>query len=166
MIACYELFSDGWCAALVDAWDDENQETGVIFSGDELIEDDRRSSHICWLEFDDHPDVVRRLFNAITTANTEHFHFDLVGFRDRLQLSRYRIGDYYNWHCDAGGKEKDRQLSFSVQLNDDYAGGDLEIGGHVMPRRKGCLTVFPSDLKHRVTEVTDGERFSLVGWIV
>jgi PKHD-type hydroxylase len=31
-------------------------------------------------------------------------------------------------------------------------------------REKGTILVFPSFVYHRVTEVTKGDRFSLVGW--
>ena len=31
-------------------------------------------------------------------------------------------------------------------------------------RQKGTVIVFPSFLQHRVTEVTEGQRYALVGW--
>jgi PKHD-type hydroxylase len=33
------------------------------------------------------------------------------------------------------------------------------------PRRKGTVIVFPSFMMHRVTEITEGQRNSIVGWI-
>ena len=49
-------------------------------------------------------------------------------------------------------------------------GGDFEFNKDIgkldqnKMRQKGTILVFPSFLYHRVTEVTEGERFSLVGW--
>jgi hypothetical protein len=61
-----------------------------------------------------------------------------------------------------------RQISFSIQLNDDYEGGDLTFfnDAYKVPKKKGLITVFPSYnlFPHQVTEVTKGRRYSIVTW--
>jgi PKHD-type hydroxylase len=56
----------------------------------------------------------------------------------------------------------------------DYAGGNFEMKNVQeqelkMPmgqiRKQGTVIVFPSFLKHKVTEVTRGTRYSLVQWL-
>ena len=67
---------------------------------------------------------------------------------------------------------KHRKVSFILQLTDDkiYEGGDLVLE-HVsenppadIVRKQGTLLTFPSFVYHRLTPVTKGKRYSLVGW--
>ena len=64
----------------------------------------------------------------------------------------------------------DRFTSTVILLNDDYKGGVLEIknpkGELVSIENKvGTLYIFDSNLRHRVTPVEDGVRYSLVNWV-
>jgi len=57
-----------------------------------------------------------------------------------------------------------------IQLNDNYSGGVFEIKdvqNNLIPikQKAGNLYVFESGLKHRVTPVESGTRYSLVNWI-
>ena len=63
----------------------------------------------------------------------------------------------------------DRKLSVVVQLSNsnNYSGGQLEFKETEAPSQfstQGSIIVFPSYLQHRVTEVTEGVRYSLVCW--
>ena len=128
-------------------------------------------------------------------ANQYAWHFDL-GVSEPIQFSHYRIGDHYTWHVDLMPnlhtanmwsivkddgydpqwyEKKQRKLSLTVNLSDptEYYGGDVEflgmMGGVVNNpdlRKRGTVIAFPSFVKHRVTKITGGERFSLVVWIV
>lgn len=94
----------------------------------------------------------------------------------RLQITEY---DYsykgvYNWHSDApdyqdGTPLGNRILSFSVLLNDskEYEGGEFEIRDIELKNftKQTDMIMFYSDLEHRVTPVTKGTRYSLVGWL-
>ena len=66
-----------------------------------------------------------------------------------------------------------RKLSFAMQLSDpdDYEGGNVQLmdeagNAYVVPRQRGCITLFDSRTQHRVLKVTKGVRKSLVGWTV
>ena len=64
----------------------------------------------------------------------------------------------------------DRKLSVVIQLSDPttYQGGDFQFQDVETPvnfRTQGSILVFPSYLPHRVTEITDGVRYSLVDWL-
>lgn len=88
-----------------------------------------------------------------------------------FQFTEYKVGDYFEWHSDRiSEKYRDRFTSTVIQLNDNYSGGVLEIKDMEkniikMEQKKGNLYVFDSGLMHRVTPVTNGERYSLVNWI-
>jgi PKHD-type hydroxylase len=73
-----------------------------------------------------------------------------------------------------------RKLSVTINLSDplDYDGGDLWLTKHPQDSRiseletftnpnfrdKGAVVVFPSWVRHRVTPVTRGTRYSAVAW--
>ena len=118
------------------------------------------------------------LNHYINKANMDFFGFDLSGICRYIQHTEYNKGSFYGWHQDSflGQSEKgvyERKLSFTVQLSDSdaYTGGDLEFTDidstpelKEKLRQKGTVIVFPSFLLHRVTEVTEGQRYALVGW--
>ena len=148
----------------------------------------KRDSDIVWLS-------ERWIYNAIHPyihqANADanwNFKWD---FSEQCQFTKYKKGQYYDWHCDSWDRPYDapntpshgktRKLSVTVSLSDDkdYKGGELEFdmrntdpdkkaNTNVLKeiRSKGSLVVFPSDVWHRVKPVTKGTRHSLVIWNV
>ena len=112
-------------------------------------------------------------------ANADFFGFDISGVCRYIQHTEYNKGSFYDWHqdCFLGESQEgvyERKLSFSIQLSepDAYTGGDLEFTDDIILtpeekerlRQRGTVIVFPSFLQHRVTEVTEGQRYALVGW--
>ena len=110
-------------------------------------------------------------------ANTA-FGFDINVFHE-IQFTEYDASEsgHYGWHEDLrwipnGESNSQRKLSFVMQLTepDTYEGGDLEFQiNEPCPRPedlrvKGTTIVFPSFIKHRVTPLTRGKRYSLVTW--
>ncbi len=110
---------------------------------------------------------------------------------ESCQFTKYKLNQYYDWHCDSWDKPykrddknspdngKIRKLSMTCQLTDgsEYEGGELEFDfrnldpdkkrnvkkcTEILP--KGSLVVFPSFVWHRVCPVKSGERNSLVIW--
>lgn len=112
----------------------------------------------------------------INMSNREVFKYDIFpGFDNhKIQYSVYGTGCFYGWHTDYFFEnESCRKLSFSLQLSnyDEYKGGDLQIIDdegrlYVTPKTRGTIVIFDSRLRHRVRKVTEGERRSLVGWIM
>ncbi|MBL4708952.1 MAG: 2OG-Fe(II) oxygenase [Flavobacteriales bacterium] len=104
--------------------------------------------------------------------SNQYYNFDLNGIYEPLQLAEYGIGDFFDWHLDFGsGESSTRKLSLTIQLSDpsEYEGGDLEfqINNKTVkaPRAQGTVIIFPSFIMHRVTEITKGNRRSIVGWV-
>ena len=113
---------------------------------------------------------------------------------ESCQFTKYKQGQYYDWHCDSWDKPYDRKnktdpdngkirkLSMTCQLTDgsEYSGGELEFDfrNYEPPAReesrhlrketeilpKGSIIVFPSFLWHRIKPITRGTRYSLVLW--
>ena len=132
-----------------------------------------RDSFVSWLWPNDVTNwVFMRMAGLVNTINDKYFQFDLDGFFQGLQFTKYTApGQHYTWHVDRGAGHGVRKLSVSVLLSDpdDYEGGDLELKfgeeAQTAERKRGMATIFPSWTLHRVTPVTKGTRYSLVAWV-
>jgi len=132
-----------------------------------------RESKVVWITPDsDVGWVYQRMTDVITKLNAGYFNFDLFGFTEGFQFTEYNApSGYYGKHVDSMFNGTVRKLSFVLQLSDpkDYEGGELQIHlcgtPDVMKKEQGTLIVFPSPTLHEVTPITEGRRYSLVGWI-
>ena len=138
---------------------------------------DYRVCDIAWLKSDetesDFDWVYATLTDAIKKVNNEYFQFDLTHLT-ALQFTVYdgKNNSNYQKHMDLGRPFPNRKLSFSIQLSDDneYTGGDLRFHyiktqPEIAPRTRGKIIFFPTWTVHDVTPVTQGIRYSLVGWV-
>ena len=148
----------------------------------------KRNSDIVWMNDrwiynEIHPYIYSANVNAGWNFQWDH--------SESCQFTKYKKGQYYDWHSDSWDKpyiredirdpshNKIRKLSVTVSLSDpkDYKGGELEFDfrnldpdkkrnvkkcTEILP--KGSLVVFPSFVWHRVCPVKSGERNSLVIW--
>lgn len=85
------------------------------------------------------------------------------------KLVRYQVKDKAPWHHDVYDYEALPFLrTFVLQMTPsvDYDGGDLVLrtkdGEQTASREIGSSTLIPPDVEHCVTEVTRGERISLL----
>ena len=132
-----------------------------------------RNSYVSWLFPNEVTNwVFQRMAGIVTTMNDQFYGFDLDGFLQGFQFTKYTApGQHYTWHVDRGVGQGVRKLSVSLLLSDpdDYEGGDLELKYGEEPqtaeRKRGMATIFPSWTLHRVTPVTKGTRYSLVAWV-
>jgi len=116
---------------------------------------------------------VERLFRDV---NRDVFGLD-IDYVPSIQFTEYDASDEgtYDWHIDTNWTQDmmyHRKISMSVQLSPStaYEGGDLQLeDGATLPadliRPRGTVIMFPSFVRHRVTPVTQGTRYSLVAWI-
>lgn len=139
----------------------------------EVIREEIRKSQTSWI-FPNPTSawIFDRLSNVILQANSLHFRFDLSGFYQGLQFTKYEApGEHYEWHQDRGATVGIRKLSLSLQLSDpdDYDGGELQFlhgkDEETFAKERGLIALFPSWALHRVTPVTRGTRYSLVAWV-
>lgn len=150
------------------------KQSGTTVSNElESTVNDYRVSEISWIN-DNHETkwIYEKLAHNAKLANKEMWNFDLWGYYDSLQYTKYYgNGGHYDWHADLGASISNRKLSCVLQLStpEEYEGGDLEMnpGGGIIsvPKGLGTLCFFPTFLLHRVTPLTSGVRKSLVTWI-
>jgi len=101
-------------------------------------------------------------------ANTSAWNFQISGQQDP-QFAMYSNNQFYDFHEDTSKFENNmRKLSLVISISnpDTYEGGDFEFFDGTRPdiKGQGSVLVFPSFIKHRVTPVTKGTRYSLVNW--
>jgi PKHD-type hydroxylase len=150
----------------------------------------KRNSNIVWLN---DKWIYKEIHPYIHEANKlAGWNYDW-NFSESCQFTKYKLNQYYDWHCDSWDKVYDkpedlnshgkiRKLSVTCQLTDgsEYTGGELQFDcrnydphmrdedKHVLTVKeilpKGSIVVFPSFVWHRVQPVTKGTRYSLVVW--
>lgn len=157
---------------IIDFWEDDKTIKATL-SGDKKYNDALRKSSVMFIDNTHENDWIYSKLGALAiNCNQERFHFDLLGFHQELQLTKYSEGNFFDWHLDFGaGEISNRKLSMTIQLSDEeeYEGGDLQfmINNEIVnaPRKKGTIVIFPSFIMHRVTPITKGTRQSIVGWV-
>jgi hypothetical protein len=92
----------------------------------------------------------------------------LVGWWLKAQLTRKGEG-YHAWHFESSNfLHAKRVLAWSIYLNDDYQGGELEFlyFGKRVKLGEGDVVIFPAAFSHthRGNMVTEGEKLLLTGW--
>lgn len=121
--------------------------------------------------------------HLIWVANEEVWQYDLSSIQV-VQLTKYSPGDLFTLHKDSPEapyaeesrpewRGLTRKLSASLLLSHstEFEGGNLRLKdeyGYIWQdpgfRSKGAVTVFPSTMLHEVSELTLGERRSIVAW--
>ena len=136
-----------------------------------------RDSDLVWLYDSWIYDLLQPYIERANQVSEWNFQYESS---DGIQFTRYGVGQYYDWHKDSNippqPDGKIRKISITVNLNDDYEGGEFYIDtaetygktNHIEVvdlKPKGSIYVFPSDVWHKVDKVTKGVRYALVVWV-
>ena len=165
----------------------DSLKTQSVLVGD-VINQNKRNSENTWIPTSHW--IGGFMWHYIQRANRENFLYDLTAIdNESMQYTFYNVGQFYDWHTDSSlsshkhpenyeqalhpSTEYVRKLSVILQLSDekDYQGGNIELVSdegetYTAPTEKGTIIMFDSRTKHRVTEVTNGTRKSIVAWVV
>ena len=139
--------------------------TAKIVADNGAVIDSHRKSKIAFNKYEIFEFLNNKVINMVL-ENVSVNGYELVFNERGYQFTSYNPGEFYNWHTD---NSDDRYCSIVIQLNVDYDGGDLELveNGKIMVFKRGVgnAVIFLSEMDHRVTEVLDGTRYSLVNWL-
>ena len=151
-------------------WLQQDSKVTIPGSNDYIIDEIRKSKYVRLF-----PKFFYKETNFIYSIIYENsyklFNYDLwdhsVGKED-IKIIKYKKDDFFNWHYDYSNQLKSiRKINFSIQLSDSnsYEGGDLEFFELSIPynKSKGSIIIYPSFFPHRITPVTKGIRYCLVG---
>jgi PKHD-type hydroxylase len=157
------------CTKLLEAFGDTKFES-MVEGETPYVNPGLRSGKLAWIPPNSESIWVFQRLSALLTDVNKEYRFEIHGFLDPIQLTRYGIGGRFEWHADVGPEQTSlRKLSVTVQLSEpsNYVGGNLEFHGLELPeeaRVRGTAIFFPSYMAHRVSPITAGERASLVAW--
>lgn len=170
------LFTKSHCKEIINIADTIGWREGVTYvagSDEPKIDHRGRIAFSVTLdeEHEDHEWIFKRVRKGIAKVN-KFYDFELGG-PVTLYVVSYPEGGHIALHGDAlSEKTERRKLSISTQLSapSEYEGGNLEFplamnGKQAASRRRGTATIFPSPMLHRVTTVTKGQRYALIGWV-
>lgn len=180
-------FTERQCDRIVALAEALPAESGNVEGHDGGVADEGvRRSTITWVPPDGTSRWVYERLGTVATRANRRYRFDLTGFGEDLQYTRYdRPGAFYTWHQDGLDAPVGlRKLSIVVQLSDpaDYDGAELELfalGGdedaapqaevdaswRAASTGRGTAIVFPAFEYHRVRPLRRGVRRSLVSWV-
>jgi len=138
---------------------------GKILTDDGPVIDSHRKSKICFDKYINFDFLNEKVMNLVL-ENISINGYEIMWNKRGYQFTSYNRGDYYNWHTDSSDG---RYCSAVIQLNEEYHGGDLELKLDnekvIMERGVGNAIIFLSDINHRVIEVLNGTRYTLVNWL-
>jgi predicted 2-oxoglutarate/Fe(II)-dependent dioxygenase YbiX len=123
-----------------------------------------------------HKGIGARLAAAGLDANAQRWGFDIKKANQSEFLKYPAGGGRYKGHLDTflskapENLAECRKVTVLAFLNDDYKGGKffLQTGHQKIypPQKKGTVIAFPSFILHGVEDVEEGERYSVVTWLV
>jgi len=102
------------------------------------------------------------LFEKLFTFFEKQTNRKLYTYPIECYLMKYDIGDKFRLHDDAG---MGRIYSIGICLNDDYEGGKFLVNDDEVTKETGNAYFFESHILHRVTEITNGTRWSIISFI-
>lgn len=86
----------------------------------------------------------------------------------KYSFNRYSKGDFLEWHEDRHEIISGATLTYIIQLNDDYDGGDIKymIEGieYNVPKIRGSVFIFDPNISHSVDMIESGTRYSINVW--
>lgn len=156
------------CKLILDQvnWGDATQ--GMLGQNN-VIELITRKTDVIWQQQQSLAGCILQTY--IRTANKNAgWNFEITSSED-IQIAKYEDGGHYSWHVDAHAPIQNiqRKLSAVLLLNDasEFEGGELEFEDTKFEglKKAGSIVVFPSYIKHRVTPVTKGIRYSTTCWM-
>lgn len=166
----YKALTKEQCDQVIKLGESLLPEVASTFGG---VCQDVRDSKVSWIQPSKESEpLYRHMTDIIVNLNSQFFKFDLDGFGEGFQFTKYEApAGKYDLHVDKAYGKGIRKLSVVVQLSDpaDYEGGELCIqtssNVQTMHKEQGYLVAFPSHVLHGVTPVTKGTRYSLVAWL-
>jgi len=117
-------------------------------------------------ENNDYNEISLRILNIINQLKIydgiEYYKLNPYLFNE------YKETNFLNYHIDKAEIEDGASITVLYQLNDDYIGGEfcykINDKEYVVPKIKGSVFIFESNILHKVKIVKSGCRYSLNNW--
>ena len=178
IIKIKNALSDKWCRDLVQYIDINcKAKAKVLVDGKDVEDTKQRNVYSYGLNSQNAKDdlYIKVLVDVMQKALLEYtktFNYLRQANIQDINLLKYETGNFYNTHIDAF-HTVNRQLSFIINLNNNYEGGELVFYKPIektayskVSLQQGDLMLFPSNFlyPHRILPITKGVRYSMVSW--
>lgn len=171
----HDILTDKDCDMLINLYTKaQDEEAGVGQRDKNIVDKNIRNVNRVILPV--YKGIGARLAAAGLDANSQRWKFDITRANQSEFLKYPAGGGRYKGHIDTflskdeENLEECRKLTVLAFLNDDFKGGKffLQISDKKLypPQKKGTVLVFPSFILHGVEDVEEGERYSVVTWMV
>lgn len=131
----------------------------VLADGDDFVQMDKNFFEIA--------SKARNIYLETLQKNRNIAFVPHLDSDEGYQLLHYSEGYYFKEHSDDTGG-LNRQVTMTLNLNEGYEGGLFRFlrGEFEVSLNAGDAVLFPSNFMfpHEVTEITRGERYSIVTW--
>lgn len=114
--------------------------------------------------------ILKSLTDKIITLSNELNPYNGIVYNGvpKYSFNRYGVGDFLDYHSDNHEILNGATITFVIQLNDDYDGGDVKYlineVEYSVNKKRGSVFVFDSNLLHSVDTITNGLRYSVNVW--
>ena len=167
-----------FCAKLIDIWHSHNEPSGTITMGEkgDATKADRdqvkrrRDHHV--RDKDLFEEIEARVFARVAPEIFTAYDREVEGVEE-FKIVRYdsEEGGFFRPHRDNVVPDMaHRRFAMTLNLNtEDYEGGDLrfpEYGPDLYRPGTGDAVIFSCSLLHEAMDVTKGERFTLLSFIL
>ena len=126
-----------------------------------------------WVKDKTTSSIINDFFSKVIRKYSDKFERFSCQRHSGFRVNRYSVGGFMSEHTDnihhSHGQEYGfPQVSALLFLNDNYEGGELVVAGNVYETKMGSGIIFPSNFMfpHEVKKITDGERWSIVTWLM
>ena len=115
-------------------------------------------------------DFLDTTFNSIFAS----VHGSSLTVEGPTFFNKYVTGNLHGLHTDVTSNHPDRKYVCTIMLSaeSDYAGGDLQIHKYISqdlstseymtaPKNRGCAIIYDNRATHKVTEITNGTRYTI-----
>jgi hypothetical protein len=114
--------------------------------------------------------LIQSVSEKIINLSNELNPFNGITYNEipKYSFNRYGVGDFLDWHSDNHEIINGATITYIIQLNDNYSGGDVKYSinneTHTIKKKQGSVFIFDSNLSHSVDKVSDGIRYSINVW--
>lgn len=169
-IKVYNVIPKDVCEDIIARYgNDEQWKTHAWYNPSEDAKGQRHNKELDVLYDKDMASLEPYYGQALMSYYAELKLSSLVSYHSKPRLNKYSSGTIMSEHFDLIRRNKQDGipvLTFLGILNDDYKGGQFLMNNEVIELQQGDMIVFPSTFlyPHKVEEVTEGTRYSVVAW--
>jgi hypothetical protein len=105
------------------------------------------------------------LFDRLKSFFEDITKIKMTNLKKDIHYHIFKTNSYFGLHSDDLGN---RMYSVGVLLNNNFVGGDFVLydkDGLILNKTAGNTYIFDVSIKHEITKIMDGERYSIIWFI-